>query len=261
MAEASLVCHGGRGAATNAAGCYDDGVLPDGETTPRRRAPDLLRALVVLGMGWLLFLGGADSAAHHLRAGLRLLPHHESSLLAYLVTDLSECARLGVTSKATFLLLVAATLAVPLVALGRWVARARVRAGFADPVAIMRGWVLAHPRIVAAVLALPVLQWLRLALRAVDWFELWRNEWLSTAFSRAPLPLLPVALVALTPIPLLVFCLAKAGLLMALTPGKRPMASDLAPAGERMTFQAVAVTARTSPPSPWSRSCRSSRSP
>ncbi len=81
----------------------------------------------------------------------------------------------------------------------RMVARARVRAGHADPLDRVRAWVLAHPRGARAAFSSPALPWVALPLYDIAWLLSYQlahpSSWsLSVSASIAGLLLIPIGL-------------------------------------------------------------------
>ena len=129
------------------------------------------------------------------------------------------------------LALAAATFFAPLAVLARFLARARLRAGLADPLEGARGWVAEHPTRTRALLALPALAW---------------AAFVASFFHGAALELIPWVAVPGSIAAVGHFVLARAGLRGLLAPTGAGVARvPLEVAGDAVTFDAVAVTLET----------------
>jgi hypothetical protein len=216
--------------------------------------PLLVRALAVLGLGWVIEWPGIDHAFDWLRhlVELRAIPNvHTAHFDAALFDALGDSQ--FVLQHLTFLpLLFTATLLVPLAALVRTVARARLRAGLADPLERVRRWLAGHPRGGRVLVAVPAALWLANWTRHVALYVVgWRGSTMYGASGRSWWPLsmheyyacgmvAAWCLAALAAVG--IHALTRAGLRALVAPTPVP---DVAAAGDRIVFDAVAVTPET----------------
>jgi hypothetical protein len=209
-------------------------------TLALRRIPAVWRAIAGVAFGWLVFFldGRVErildrSIWHAWRTG----SFGTWGVLFGALEDALHDVHYMLGGMPTFALLVGATLAIPLAALGRMVARSRVRAGFADPPTQARAWSTAHPRVVGLLLALPALLGLLRVVREILEEALWRPS-----FSALHIAVVGGALGVSLAVARWVYRLERAGLAMALTPTvlPEPRREDLL--AHRADFDAVAVT-------------------
>jgi hypothetical protein len=154
-----------------------------------------------------------------------------------------------------FVLATVTSLAVPLALLVRTVARARLRAGFADPLDRVRSWTAAHATGTRALLALPSLAWvsslvLFIAHAIRHWGE-WSmfGELAGTPIVQAEHSVFNSGMAVFACFGVVasigIYALAKRGLRGLLVPTWVPEEAGLAEAEDRVHFDAVAVTAET----------------
>lgn len=136
---------------------------PMSESAPRRRRVVVPKAFLALAGSWAVWLWGLDWIFPRVwqlyQAALASGWLSHVPLQGSVISDVLFNGReiLGALLLLPFLFLTTLSFAVG--ALARTLARARVRAGFADPFERARGWMAAHPKAERAILATPALLW------------------------------------------------------------------------------------------------------
>jgi hypothetical protein len=197
---------------------------------------DFYHRLVALarGAGWLRLSGEEAQALHD------VLCHSQDFLQNHLLLPL----------------VFGATLAVPLGMLVRMVARARTRAGLADPLDRVRNWTAAHPKATSRLLALPALLWcLRSAIHVLLMVYHWRTWSYGTAVSAGGEAVtylhgvfasgMGAFLCLFLAVSAGVYKVTRAGFGALLAPTTEPLETTTHAAEDRIQFDAVAVTTET----------------
>jgi hypothetical protein len=225
-----------------------------------RRVSGIVKAGGILAAAWAFLLWGLDpifgllhwlNRVAHGTAWLHWSRFHERA-----ITDAIHWTH-TFQNLTLFGLVMAMSVAVPLGMLARTVARARLRAGFADPLDRVREWTAAHAWTRRVILAVPALGWLALwtwvdLLRLRDWGDATMyGEFAGTPIVRAMYVIVAegtgvfwcgAAVMALG-----IYALGGLGLRALLAPtlageSEEPLGDE---AGDRLHFDAVAVTAET----------------
>jgi hypothetical protein len=221
-----------------------------------RRVPAVAKGAAVLAPAWAFVLWGLDPVFH----GFHWLNRVASwgGLLSWYQADaVGDVIRWTRTMHEHTLVVLAfvMTLAVPIGMLIRTVARARLRAGFDDPLERVRAWTKTHAWGTRAVLAVPALgwamEWTGLVLRAIrEWGQASMYgeyagtplvEAMHSTFTRGMAIFWCGAMIAA----LGVYALANAGKRALLAPTLVAEESPAKDTDDRLHFDAVAVTSET----------------
>ncbi len=222
-----------------------------GDST-RRTVPASTRAGIALAAAWAGWLWGIPAGFPLLRwlCSRIVARDFHGSWLFDLLTNLQFLLR------ATLLpVLIGATIALVLGALGRTVARARLRAGYADPLESARAWASRHPRAMRALLWTPALSWLTASTAAMVYLALgWGDggmygDWVQ-GLARMHLQYaagMAASWCLTAPLALGIRALTSVGwsALLAPTVARPEQEAQAGSVDERLHFDAVAVTAET----------------
>ena len=215
--------------------------------------PESVRVGTALAASWAAWWWGIPAAFRLLRW---LLAATRTGARAWLFDLLNHCQfNLEGT---LFAALIGATLAVVAGALVRTVARARLRAGYADPLEQVRAWTAQHAKATRAMLSAPAGAWLATAtlMMVLDAWS-WGNsamygEYAATAWIARMHLLFAIGMGAFwclsAPLALGIRAATRAGLRSLLAPTvarEQERGRNVADVDDRLHFDAVAVTAET----------------